>query len=162
MDVRPYVEQVKRQLAAAAALGDDATRATAEALIVAADAAIRLALVSAVAAVTDEVTVALLDLPGAPTVAVRPDGDEIRVEVRASAAADAVVEVPEDDATARVSLRLPEALKAQVDAAARGDGLSVNAWLIRAVQSALSRGGGGGQAGGRGRHAQRLSGWVNG
>lgn len=120
------VDQVKRQLAAA--LGDEGTRATAEALLVAADPAIRLALVSPAAALTDEVTMALLDLPAA-AVAARPDGDEIRIDVRASAGLEAPVEAPEDSATARVSLRLPEALKAQVDVAARADGVSVNAWL---------------------------------
>lgn len=104
----------------------------------------------------------MLDLPAAPAVAARPDGDEIRIDVRASAGLEAPVEAPEDSATARVSLRLPEALKAQVDVAARADGVSVNAWLVRAVQSTLSQGGAGGPGGGRSRHAKRLSGWVNG
>lgn len=162
MDVQPYVEQVQAQIAAAAALGDDTTRATAEALVVAAEPAVRLALLGAMAAAADEITVALLDAPGTPAVAVRLDADQVRVEVRTTQTVDAPVDVPDDDTTARVSLRLPEALKEQIDAAARRDGVSVNTWLTRAASLALS---GGvtreGQQAGRA-HPQRLTGWVNG
>jgi hypothetical protein len=68
----------------------------------------------------------------------------------------------EDGATARISFRLPEQLKARVEEAAARAGLSVNAWLVRATAAALApvdgerpapqrvnRGGG-----------QRFSGWV--
>ncbi|HUL84902.1 MAG TPA: YlcI/YnfO family protein [Actinomycetota bacterium] len=41
--------------------------------------------------------------------------------------------------TARLTLRMPDALKASVEEAADGDGLSVNAWLVRAVKRALDR-----------------------
>src|SRR5205823_2488652 len=46
---------------------------------------------------------------------------------------------PEDDTgtTARVTLRLPEQLKPQIDEAAARAGLSVNAWLVRTVAAAL-------------------------
>ena len=43
----------------------------------------------------------------------------------------------EEGAVTRSTLRLPEHVKARVDAAAARSGLSVNAWLIRAVTSAL-------------------------
>jgi uncharacterized protein (DUF1778 family) len=43
----------------------------------------------------------------------------------------------DDGGTWRVTLRLPENLRAGVDAAARADGLSVNAWLVRAAAAAL-------------------------
>ena len=38
---------------------------------------------------------------------------------------------------ARVNLRLPEQLKARVEQAASTEGLSVNAWLVRAAAAAL-------------------------
>ena len=38
----------------------------------------------------------------------------------------------------RTTLRLPESLKQQIDAAARGQGRSVNAWLVEAARGALS------------------------
>jgi hypothetical protein len=40
----------------------------------------------------------------------------------------------------RVSLRLPETLKNRAEVAAAREGLSVNAWLIRAVQQTLDAG----------------------
>lgn len=46
----------------------------------------------------------------------------------------------EDDGeggTARLTLRLPEHLKARVEEAARRDGLSVNSWLVRAAAQAV-------------------------
>ena len=81
----------------------------------------------------DEITAALLDLAGAlrpAPVAVHLDGDDLRIEVRAtveqtSAPAD------EGDASARISLRLSEALKTDIESAARREAISVNSWLVR-------------------------------
>ena len=46
-------------------------------------------------------------------------------------------ESDDDGGTWRVTLRMPESLRSPVDAAARAEGLSVNAWLVRAVAAAL-------------------------
>jgi hypothetical protein len=43
----------------------------------------------------------------------------------------------EDAETARITLRLPEPLKARVEEAAGQQGSSVNTWLVRAVTRAL-------------------------
>lgn len=43
----------------------------------------------------------------------------------------------DDVSTSRTTLRLPDQLKARVDQAAVADGLSVNAWLVRAIGEAL-------------------------
>jgi predicted HicB family RNase H-like nuclease len=43
-----------------------------------------------------------------------------------------------DDAfSARITLRLPEGLKAQLEVAANLEGTSVNAWIVRALQRGL-------------------------
>ena len=47
---------------------------------------------------------------------------------------------------ARINLRLPDQLKARVEQAAEREGLSVNAWLVRAASAAVDR-----SATGRGR-----------
>jgi hypothetical protein len=168
MQLHPYVSQVQAQLAAAAALGDERTRATAEALAAAAEPAMRLAVLAAVTAAADDITEALLDSPGAPTISVRIDGDELRVEVRT---AEAVPETPagEDaDASARISLRLSESLKADIEAAARADTVSVNAWLVRAASRALVAAAGARMSGSRGARETRggsthhITGWING
>src|SRR6476661_1585078 len=136
MELHPYVNQVQTHLAAAAALGDDRTRQTAEALAAAAEPAMRLAVLAAVSAAADEITATLLDSPGSPAVSVRLDGDELRVEFRMTEPAPEApcTAAPEDaDASARISLRLSETLKADIEVAARNDTVSVNTWLVRAA-----------------------------
>lgn len=54
-------------------------------------------------------------------------------------------------------LRLPETLKAEIDAAASTAAISVNTWLVRAARGALARG-----PGPRNRSAQHIRGWVTG
>jgi hypothetical protein len=164
MELEPYVNQVRTQLAAAAALGDDATRATAAALTTAAGPAVRLALLGAATSLGDDITAALLDIPGAPAVSVRLNGDELDIEVRRFEPGDAAVAAPvgaeDGDSTARISLRLPETLKAQIEGAAREQGVSVNTWILRAAATALSDSTWG--SGGRMRPGHRLTGWING
>ena len=166
MNVRPYVEQVQEQLVTAAALGDDSAQQVAKVLAAAAEPAGRLAILGAVTAAADDVTVALLDSPTAPVVGVRLDGDEIRVDVRGTEqvahAEESPVDLPDEEATARVSFRLPEALKDQIDTAARRDGVSVNTWLLRAASRALGADAGRANASTAARGHQRLTGWLNG
>lgn len=169
MQLHPYVTDVQAQLAAAAALGDEHTRTVASALSTAAEPAIRLALVNATSAAADEITAALLDSPGAPTVSVRIDGDELRIEVRpgdqATPGPEPARPAPEEDNNARISLRLSEALKGRVEDAARVDGTSVNAWILRALEHALAAPPGtrgGPWHSGHHLHGKRVTGWVNG
>ncbi len=49
----------------------------------------------------------------------------------------------EDGLAARITLRLPESLKTALEAAAEAEGVSLNAWLVRVLQRAVSGGGGG-------------------
>ena len=67
----------------------------------------------------------------------------------------AALESDDDGGTWRVTLRLPESLRSPVDAAARAEGLSVNAWLVRAVATAL-----GGKRQSRAVTGKHFSGWV--
>ena len=60
-----------------------------------------------------------------------------------------------DDLSARITLRLPEGLKGQVEAAAAREGVSVNTWLVRALARAVeSR-----PRSGPGGHGRRLTGY---
>jgi len=45
----------------------------------------------------------------------------------------------EDGGTARLTLRMPDALKTAIEEAADSIGVSVNAWLVQAAQTALGR-----------------------
>ena len=63
----------------------------------------------------------------------------------------------EDALAARITLRLPESLKAAVEASAEAEGVSVNAWLVRALQRAVS---GGGTTGRAQRSDKRITGFA--
>ena len=75
----------------------------------------------------------------------RPAAIEVRlagrdVELTYVADAPAPPVAGDDDASARITLRMPERLKADAEAAAAREGVSTNAWLVRAVSSALAVG----------------------
>src|ERR1700712_856593 len=124
MDLDHYVSAVTDQLTASAALGDDRTRQIASALAVSAASAIRLTTINAVSAAVEEVNTALLASPASTgiTVSVRLENDEPVIAVHETPdqalPAEPVETIGEGEASARISLRLPEALKADVDAAA--------------------------------------------
>jgi predicted HicB family RNase H-like nuclease len=52
--------------------------------------------------------------------------------------APAVPSAADDAAAARITLRLPEALKGSVEAAAAREGVSVNTWIVRALSREVS------------------------
>ena len=55
-----------------------------------------------------------------------------------SAGGEPVGDPAAEGGTARITLRLPEHLKARAEEAAERDGLSVNSWLVRAVAAAVT------------------------
>jgi hypothetical protein len=155
MELQPYVDAVRHELSVAAAAGGQEAEALAERLTAPLESAIRLALLEALSEAAQEITRDLA--PGSVDVRLRGRDPEFTVSSGLDAEVPAVV-VPESDddgGTWRVTLRLPEHLRARVDAAARGDGLSVNTWLVRAVTAAL-----GGPSRPRGGSGKHISGWV--
>lgn len=137
MNLSPYVEAVRRGLAAAAAAGTEETRRASDLLASAVESSVRLALLDALAAATAEVSEVLEDT----TVEVRLRGQEPEVVV--STAPQPEEEVPPvsdaDEALARVTLRLPETLKARVEQAAAASGVSVNSWMVQAISRGLQQ-----------------------
>jgi hypothetical protein len=71
-----------------------------------------------------------------------------------------VVLDPDDVSTSRTTLRLPDQLKAQVEAAAAHEGVSVNTWLVRAVAAALQPAAPSGAPARNSSTSRRLTGWV--
>ena len=168
MDLSPYVDQLRRELLAAAEVGGDEARALAERLTAPLEASLRLALLSALSTAAEEITTQLA--PGAVDVRLRggdigfvvtvpdpPGGDTDERPAPEQPAPDA-----DEGATSRITLRLPENLKARVEDAAGSEGLSVNTWLLRAVTRALGSDAPGGSSDRRrGRWSgQQYSGWV--
>jgi hypothetical protein len=147
MDLAPYVETLHRQLLAAAEAGGDEARALAERLTAPLDASARLMLLEALSAAAGEITSELA--PGSVDVRLRGGEPELVVvpppveeaDVAPAPTTTPAPAVAEDDgAQARINLRLPDSLKSRVEDAASSAGLSVNAWLVRALAAAVEPG----------------------
>ena len=163
MDLRPYVEDIHRQLLVAAEASGDEARALAERLSAPLDAAVRLTLQDVLAVAAEEITCELA--PGSVELRLRGRDPEFVVnpppldQYQANTPEDnedvagpgwpvtppgfASSAPPEGDDTtmARVNLRMPDHLKARVEQAAATEGLSVNGWLVRAAMAALGQAG---------------------
>jgi uncharacterized protein (DUF1778 family) len=165
MDLGPYIADLADSLTLAAAAGDEGTRRTASVLVAALEPAARLALMSALSDLAAEVTDAL----GTTDVELRLDGRDVAVVVARTGQ-----DVPGDEAppppppsrtevageTTRITLRLPDDVKAQVEDAAGSQGVSVNTWLAQAVHTALHHTGRRGER--RPAGGSHVSGWVTG
>lgn len=150
MDITPYVESLRHDLAAAAEAGGDEARAAAERLALALDPAVRLALMDALSQAAAEIT---NELP-AGSVDVRLKGREpqfvVDVPTMPIAApippappapprpedADDATDVDEDDSIARITLRIPESLKYKAEELAAKSGHSLNSWIVNVVRGA--------------------------
>src|SRR5690242_4517167 len=132
MELQSYVDAVRHELAVAAAAGGQDAEALADRLTAPLESAIRLALLEALSEAAEQITRELA--PGSVDVRLRGRDPEFTVSPGMDREAPAVVtpESEDDGGTWRVTLRMPEHLRPRVDSAARGDGLSVNAWLVRA------------------------------
>jgi hypothetical protein len=135
MEMAHHVHAIQEDLAAAASLAsDEATVEAGRRLTQALGSSLHLRLLD----VVSEAALALSgSVPG-------------RIEVRLAGRDPELVYVEEeeepkpaqaasgDDAfSARITLRLPEGLKAQLEVAANLEGTSVNAWIVRALQRGL-------------------------
>ncbi|GLY44039.1 hypothetical protein Amsp01_100620 [Amycolatopsis sp. NBRC 101858] len=142
MDLTPFVDELRRELAVAAEAAGEEAVALAERLTAPLESAIRLTLLDALSAAADEITRDLA--PGSVEVRLRRREAEFAVSLPttpepAPAEAPPPPE-PDDGAVARINLRLPEQLKQRVEEAAGRDRVSINAWLVRAANSALGPG----------------------
>ncbi|MGW1816660.1 hypothetical protein ACWCQM_24205 [Streptomyces sp. NPDC002125] len=155
MDLTPYVDNLRRELSVAAEAGGEEARELAERLTAPLESATRLTMLNVLSAAMDEITRELA--PGSVDVRLRgldpdfvvtrPTGGEAyeAYEDRSGPAEPLKAPAPapadgDEGGTARVNLRLPAHLKARAEEAASREGLSVNAWLVRAVSAAVDGG----------------------
>ncbi|WP_229400283.1 ribbon-helix-helix protein, CopG family [Micromonospora okii] len=164
MDLTTYVENLRSELADAAGLGGEEARALAQRLTGPMESAFRLALLEALSAATAEITRDLapgsveLRLRGRePAFVVTPPPAEPPPATTEAAAPPPEVE---EGALTRISFRLPDQLKARIEEAAAREGLSVNAWLIRAATAAVQAPAPFHPAGRAPRGGQRYTGWA--
>lgn len=161
VDLQPYIDAVRGELTVAASAAGAEAKDLAERLTAPLESALRLALLDALSAAAEEITSELA--PGSVELRLRGRDPEFVVSADERTFRDAeetpfVAPFDEDGATWRVTLRLPEALRASVEAAAHRDGASLNSWLVRAAATAAARG----PHTGRSTHhsAHRLTGWA--
>lgn len=148
MDLTPYVTDLRNQLGVAADAGGDDARQLADRLTAPLEAASRLVLLEALSDAAGEITRELA--PGSVEVRLRgrdpefvvtpatsPAFEDVAAVVAASSSLPAAPAEFDEGSTSRTTLRLPDHLKVRVEEAAARDGISVNAWLVRAVTGAL-------------------------
>ncbi|MEU6263951.1 toxin-antitoxin system HicB family antitoxin [Saccharopolyspora shandongensis] len=169
MDIGVYVDGIRRELAVAAEVGGDDARELAERLTTPLESALRLTLLDALSSAADEITRELA--PGSVDLRFRSGEPEFVVTaplVVHGEAADHGESAPaemrpvleaDEGAMSRINVRMPEKLKARVEEAAAREGLSVNAWLVRAAAAAVEPAE---RPAGRssGRRGQRYTGWA--
>ncbi len=183
MDITPYVDSLRHDLAAAAEAGGPEAKAAAERLALALDPAVRLALMDALSQAAAEITA---ELPsGSVDVRLRGREPQLVVDVPTmplqTAAAPAApaggpeeAEDEEDGNVARITLRIPESLKYKAEELATKGGHSLNSWIVNVVRAATRERAinvdidlssipfldGPGVTVNRGRGGKRMSGWV--
>lgn len=151
MDLSPYIESVRTGVTNASALADEHTQHVAERLGTAIDSSTRLALIQALsdaaATISAELAPSSVEVRmsgGEPEFAVSVHGTDQEptlllpdAEPESAAVGDDSDAETDDEPVARVTLRLPQSVKAKVDDRATAEGISTNAWLIRVVMDAL-------------------------
>ncbi|MCW3064824.1 MAG: uncharacterized protein JWN32_1996 [Solirubrobacterales bacterium] len=132
MRVDSYVQAVCEDLARVAAVGDESTARAAELLVVALESSLRRRLQEALAEAALELS-PQLERGG---VEVRVAGGDLEL-VHVDDADPAPAEAADEAFSARITLRLPESLKSRLEAAAAAHGVSVNTWLVQALNRVL-------------------------
>ena len=161
MDITGYVDQLRSDLHAAAAAGGETVAQAAERLGAALEASVRMALLEALSDAAAEIT---SSLEGA-VVEVRLKGRDpqfvVTVTDESPPFTDPTPPPPHDGdddvLTARITLRLPESVKARAEQAAGRARQSLNTWLVEAIRAAAHPPASSREQRGIGQH---LSGWA--
>jgi hypothetical protein len=129
METAKFVDKLERDLASVAALGGEEVAAAADRLIQALRGSAGLRLMETLGEAALEISAQLPE----GHVEVRLVGPDPQLVYVPAGPAEAPALPAEDGLTARITLRLPESLKRELEAAAAREGVSLNAWLVRAL-----------------------------
>ena len=180
MDITPYVDSLRRDLVAAAEAGGPEIKQAAERLALSLEPSARLALMEAISQAASEITTEMRS----GGVDVRLNGRELDFVVETTPvnaptpppppAPPTPEEAEEEGGLARVTLRIPESVKARAEEFAARSGHSLNTWLVNVVRTATRDNainvdidlssvpffGDVDPFGGKGRGNRRMTGWV--
>ncbi|HUP32658.1 MAG TPA: toxin-antitoxin system HicB family antitoxin [Gaiellaceae bacterium] len=133
MQMAPYIHALQEDLAAAAELaGDEASQEAGRRLSQALEASFQLRFLDLLGEVAGTLSA---QVPG--RVEVRLAGREPELVYVEDEEAEPAAASVDDALTARITLRLSESLKAQVEVAAARENVSVNSWVVRALARGL-------------------------
>ncbi len=152
MELSEYTENLRREVAAVTRLADEEVARAGQLITESLDSSIRLTLLDVLSGAAAEITSRLDDIAvelrlstGSPTFAIvhtRENADVPEPPAPPRPPAGPSGDAEEETGTSRVTLRLPDGIKTRAEAAAGRDGLSLNAWLVRAASLALGEEGG--------------------
>jgi hypothetical protein len=133
MQMAHHIHAIQEDLAAAVALAaDEPTAEAGRRLSQALGSSLHLRLLDVVSEAAASISAAV---PGRIDVRLAGrDPDLVYVEEEAEPAPAAS---GDDALTARITLRLPDSLKVQIELAATGEGVSTNSWIVRALARGL-------------------------
>lgn len=143
MDITPYIESLRSDLAAAAEAGGPEVAQAAQRLTYALEPSSRLAFMEAISQAAAEIST---ELPSGG-VDVRLNGRELDFVVSAPPPTPPTPPTPpappvspeaeiDEGGLARVTLRIPESVKAKAEERAAEAGQSLNTWLVNVVRAA--------------------------
>jgi len=154
IDITPYAENLRHDLAAAAEAGGPEAREAADRLALALDPAVRLMLMDALSQAAAEITSELpagaidvrlrgrepqfvVDVPTQPMGSTAPTAPVAPVPPTAPTAPGGDSdEETEEDSVARITLRIPESVKYKAEELAAKSGHSLNSWIVNVVRAA--------------------------
>jgi hypothetical protein len=136
MQLSQIIDALRSDLNAVAAVGDEQTAQTVEKIGIAIEGSLALRLVDAFAAAAVELNAQLPN--GHVEVRLAGRDPELVYVEDAPREAQPQPAAAEEGASARITLRLADALKDQVEAAAASGGVSVNTWIVRTLAHAVT------------------------
>ena len=134
METARFIAALERDLAAVAAVGDDETAAAAERLIQALRGSAGMRLMETLG----EAALEISDQLPEGHVEVRLAGPDPQLVYVGAEPAEPAAVPAEDGLAARITLRLYESLKRELEEAAAREGMSLNAWLVRALSRSVA------------------------
>jgi len=143
MNITAILESLQSDVEAASEGSEGATAQAVVRLGKLLQASVRVELLDALS----EAAAELSDQLPAGRVEVRVAGSDVSLTFVGNQDEEAAEAAPDED-SARITLRLPESMKAAAEAAAGREGVSLNGWLVRAVKRNL------GERRVRGRHVR--------
>jgi hypothetical protein len=138
MQLNSYLSAVAYDLDRATQLADDATREVARRLVTVLEPGLRMAMVQLLSDAAAQLT---SELSG-PVVTIRMDGREPVWHVVSpeshETSHDPADPSGDEEGTARVTVRLPEAVKRRAENLAQASGQSLNTWIIHVLRRATT------------------------